>query len=90
MTDDITIGSRTYYKNLGEWRIRATEGSVYDPYVGEYWNLLDEIERLRADLKMAIHVKQFVSFWWDDPSKVGECCAAWDNLPEEVRMWVLE
>ena len=53
-------------------------------------NTMTEIERLRKDLELAIHVKQFVSFWWDDPSKVGECCAAWDNLPEEVRMWVLE
>ena len=53
-------------------------------------NAADEIERLRKDLELAIQVKQFVSFWWDDPSKVGECCAAWDNLPEEVRMWVLE
>ena len=50
MTDSITVGGRTYYKDLGEWRIRATEGSVYDPYVGEYWNLLDEIVRLRAEL----------------------------------------
>ena len=56
MTDDITVGGRTYYKDLGEWRIRATEGSVYDPYVGEYWNLLDEIERLRADMKELLEI----------------------------------
>ncbi len=53
-------------------------------------NTMTEIELLREGLELAVQVKQFVSFWWDDPNKVGECCAAWDNLPEEVRMWVLE
>jgi hypothetical protein len=59
-------------------------------YRGTVRALDEEIESLRKDLELAIQVKQFVSFWWDDPSKVGECCAAWDKLPEEVRMWVLE
>lgn len=50
----------------------------------------DEIERLREKLELAAQMKQFVSLWWDDPLLTAEICEAWDNLPEEVRMWVLD
>lgn len=46
----MVIGGRTFYKDKGEWRMRAMKGSVYDPHVDEYCSLLDEIERLRKEL----------------------------------------
>jgi hypothetical protein len=50
MTGKITIGDRSYYKHLGEWRLKAHNGGAYDTYTNECCSpLLDEIERLRKE-----------------------------------------
>jgi hypothetical protein len=48
------------------------------------------IRNLRYELDLARSVRPFVCLWWDDPLEVGRACAAWDQLPEDARMWVLD
>jgi hypothetical protein len=62
MADEITIGDRHYYKQLGEWRLKAHAGSAYDTYTNECCSpLLDEIERLRKDKReLEMHIGKLV------------------------------
>lgn len=51
MTEEIVIGDRHYYKQSGEWRLKAQNKGAYDTYTNECCSpLLDEIERLRNAL----------------------------------------
>ncbi len=53
MTEEIAIDDRHYYKQSGEWRLKAHTDGAYDTYTNECCSpLLDEIERLRAELRL--------------------------------------
>ncbi len=62
MADEITIDNRCYYKQLGEWRLKAHTGGAYDTYTNECCSpLLDEIERLRKDKReLEMHIGKLV------------------------------
>ena len=62
MTEEIVIGDRHYYKQSGEWRLKAQNKGAYDTYTNECCSpLLDEIEQLRKDKReLEMHIGKLV------------------------------
>jgi hypothetical protein len=75
-------------------KIKTWDDTAYE-HVAEMCNeqlrdiqrLEAEIEHLRGDSEL---LRLFVQGCWDAHFDPGESGAAWDALPERIRMWVLD
>ena len=78
--------------------MRAQEGSVYDPYVDESANLLDEIKSLRADMKELVEIAQnFVDegkCWLSSSiNKYGRCACKeceWNSTEHRFELFCMQ